>query len=37
MILDNENDNLKVHEWTIKYTQTGKLLIHGVNSSSMLR
>ncbi len=27
MILDNENDNLKVHEWITKYTQTGKLSI----------
>ncbi|TXI83475.1 MAG: helicase, partial [Crocinitomicaceae bacterium] len=27
MILDNENDNLKVHEWISKYTQTGKLSI----------
>jgi ERCC4-related helicase len=27
MILDNKNDNLKVHEWISKYTQTGKLSI----------
>ncbi len=27
MILDNENENLKVHEWIKKYTQTGKLSI----------
>lgn len=27
MILDNENENLKVHEWITKYTQTGKLSI----------
>lgn len=27
MILDNENENLKVHEWLSKYTQTGKLSI----------
>ena len=27
MILDNENGNLKVHEWITKYTQTGKLSI----------
>lgn len=27
MILDNENDNLKVHEWISKYTHTGKLSI----------
>jgi ERCC4-related helicase len=27
MILDNENENLKVHEWIAKYTQTGKLSI----------
>ena len=27
MILDNENDNLKVHEWITKYTQTGNLSI----------
>ena len=27
MILDNENKNLKVHEWITKYTQTGKLSI----------
>ena len=27
MILDNENENLKVHEWISKYTQTGKLSI----------
>ena len=25
MILDNENENLKVHEWISKYTKTGKL------------
>ncbi len=25
MILDNENDNLKVHEWISKYTEEGKL------------
>lgn len=25
MILDNENDNLKVHEWLYKYTEEGKL------------
>jgi|GEM_PF-6892902 len=23
MILDNENSNLKVHEWIAKYTQAG--------------
>lgn len=27
MILDNENGNLKVHEWLTKYTHTGKLSI----------
>ena len=27
MILDNENKNLKVHEWITKYTQTGSLSI----------
>ena len=27
MILDNENENLKVHEWITKYTQSGKLSI----------
>ncbi|MEI6823461.1 MAG: SNF2-related protein [Bacteroidota bacterium] len=27
MILDNENENLKVHEWISKYTQNGKLSI----------
>ncbi len=27
MIIDNENDNLKVHEWITKYTQTGNLSI----------
>jgi len=27
MILDNENDNLKVHEWIAKYTQNGTLSI----------
>jgi len=27
MILDNENENHKVHEWITKYTQTGKLSI----------
>ncbi|HNE47930.1 MAG TPA: phospholipase D-like domain-containing protein, partial [Saprospiraceae bacterium] len=27
MILDNENGNLKVHEWISKYTKTGKLSI----------
>lgn len=27
MILDNENENLKVHEWISKYTQTRKLSI----------
>jgi ERCC4-related helicase len=27
MILDNENENLKVNEWITKYTQTGKLSI----------
>src|ERR1019366_7483128 len=27
MILDNENENLKVHEWITKYTQAGKLSI----------
>jgi ERCC4-related helicase len=27
MILDNENENLKIHEWITKYTQTGKLSI----------
>jgi ERCC4-related helicase len=27
MILDNENENLKVHEWISKYTQTGELSI----------
>ena len=27
MIIDNENENLKVHEWISKYTQTGKLSI----------
>lgn len=27
MILDNENDNLKVHEWISRYTNTGKLSV----------
>lgn len=27
MILDNENKNLKVHEWITKYTGTGKLSV----------
>lgn len=27
MILDNENKNLKVHEWICRYTNTGKLSI----------
>jgi ERCC4-related helicase len=27
MLLDNENEELKVHEWITKYTQTGKLSI----------
>ncbi|MCX5805631.1 MAG: helicase-related protein [Proteobacteria bacterium] len=27
MLLDNENDNPKVHEWIAKYTQTGNLSI----------
>jgi len=27
MILDNENENLKVHEWITKYTQRGDLSI----------
>jgi hypothetical protein len=27
MILDNENDNPKVHEWITKYTQSGKLSV----------
>lgn len=27
MILDNENENPKVHEWIVKYTKTGKLSI----------
>jgi ERCC4-related helicase len=27
MILDNENENLKVHEWITRYTQTGKLSV----------
>lgn len=27
MILDNENENLKVHEWITKYTQSGNLSI----------
>ncbi len=27
MILDNENENPKVHEWISNYTQTGKLSI----------
>jgi ERCC4-related helicase len=27
MILDNENENLKVHEWITKYTQAGNLSI----------
>ena len=25
MLLDNENENLKVHEWLSKYTEEGKL------------
>ncbi len=25
MILDNENKNLKIHEWITKYTKAGKL------------
>ena len=25
MILDNENENLKVHEWIANYTEQGKL------------
>ena len=27
MLLDNENNNLKVHEWISKYTQTGKMSV----------
>ena len=27
MILDNENENLKVHEWISKYTNSGELSI----------
>lgn len=27
MILDNENENLKVHQWISRYTQTGKLSV----------
>jgi hypothetical protein len=27
MILDTENENLNVHEWISKYTDTGKLSI----------
>lgn len=27
MILDNENENLKVHEWISRYTESGKLSI----------
>jgi len=27
MILDNENKNLKVHEWITQYTQTGKISV----------
>jgi hypothetical protein len=27
MILDNENENLKVHKWITKYTGKGKLSI----------
>ena len=27
MILDNENDNPKVHEWIARYTQNGSLAI----------
>lgn len=27
MIIDNENDNLKIHEWITKYTQNGSLSI----------
>ena len=27
MLLDNENSNLKVHEWINKYTQTGKMSV----------
>ncbi len=27
MILDNENDNLKVYEWIARYTQTDSLSI----------
>jgi hypothetical protein len=25
MILDNQNNNLKVHQWIAKYTEEGKL------------
>lgn len=27
MILDNENNNLKVHEWLAKYNEEGNLYI----------
>jgi len=27
MLLDNENQNLKVHEWIAKYTEEGNLNI----------
>ena len=27
MLLDNENNNLKIHEWISKYTQTGKMSV----------
>jgi hypothetical protein len=27
MLLDNKNQNLKVHEWLSKYTQTGKMSV----------
>ena len=27
MILDNENENLKVHEWITKYNEEGTLVL----------
>jgi hypothetical protein len=27
MLLDNKNHNLKIHEWIVKYTQTGQMSV----------
>jgi hypothetical protein len=29
MILDNENENLKVHEWVSRFTEDGKFINYG--------